>query len=597
MTNDDRTPPPEAGSSPHLVSPDTLDPEDSSHRQHVPAHNQQPENRRLGVPLGQLAPGVIFAGYRIEHVLGHGGMGTVYVAAHPRLPRRDVLKLLSPSFSNDPNFRARFEREADLAGSLEHRNIVSVYDRGSENGQLWIAMRYVRGYDASTLITDHPGGIDPAFAVHIITEIGNALDHAHRRGMVHRDVKPANILIESDDDDGIGGITLTDFGIARAVDDAMHLTDTGLTVASVPYASPEQLHGYELDGRADIYALAATFVELLTGQPPFPRDNRLAAMSAHLHDEPPTVSQRVQSLPYELDDVIRAALAKDPNDRYATCAEFTRAAAVSIGLAPGPAPQSGALRTTAFGADNPQPDDQTARITRPRNPTSVVSDPRFHGVPNAGSSRVFAPAGNPDNPTQLVSGLPASGQPGSGQQARSRPTTPAPGSRKKTTLLISLATILALVGVIAGALAYVKRTPDAGSWDSAHQSIAGTFPSLLPAGPNASGWNDSSCSATTSAGLNAIVCNADSGLKYTVWGAPTPQARAVVAQAVGNQPGTQRIWSEGPVHVSADTVPNGWVITNFTDAQRSPYTIVATWPGHPGQQVLDDWWRNAPFDS
>lgn len=545
---------------------------------------------------GQLQPGTVFAGYRIDRVLGHGGMGTVYVAAHPRLPRLDVLKLLNSSYSADPNFRARFEREADLAGSLDHRNIVSVYDRGAENGQLWIAMRYVRGYDAASLIRSCPGGVDPAFAVHIISEIAVALDHAHRRGMVHRDVKPGNILIESDDDGSTGSIMLTDFGIARAVDDAMHLTDTGLTVASVPYASPEQLHGYELDGRADQYALACTFVELLTGAQPFPRDNRLAAMSAHLHDAPPSVHERVAGLPVELDAVVAHAMSKDPERRFRTCTEFAYAAAIALGLHPAPlSPLSGGLRA-AYPAPGQvsQPgwfpaDDNTALLAPHPTPTSVEPEsPRSGPATVVGSDRLFTPAGNPDTATQLVN---------SGR-GRTPPFTPPPTRNvRKTTILIAVATVLALVGMIAVVLAFLNRPDDPGTWPAAQEPIAAQFDQLLPAGPDADGWDGASCAPAAADGLDAVTCTDPSGVRFTVWHTPTPQARTTVAGNVGDQPGVPRQWSEGPVWVSADTVRDGWVITNFTDTARAPYTIVATWTGHTGQQVLDDWWRDAPFGS
>lgn len=546
------------------------------------------------LPIGHLAPGTVFADYRIDSVLGRGGMGTVYIAAHPRLPRLDVLKLLNPSFSNDPSFRARFEREADLAGSLEHRNIVSVYDRGVENGQLWIAMRYVRGYDASALIRSRPGGIDPAFAVHIISEIGTALDYAHRRGMVHRDVKPANILIESDDDGTTGAIMLTDFGIARAVDDAMHLTDTGLTVASVPYASPEQLHGIELDGRADIYALACTFVELLTGAPPFPRGNRLAAMSAHLHDAPPSLLTRVPTLPPLIDDVIGKALAKEPDYRYRTCAQFCYDAAVSIGLAPAPlSPLSAGVATSEL-AQNPRGplakgdvDEHTSLIIPPRSTTSAAADPQQAHQGGVVSARVFAPTGDPHSATELVR------HPG---RTTSATTTGGPDNHRTTTILISLATVLALVGVIAGVLAFLDRS-DNGTWSATAEPIAQQFSQLLPPGPKAPGWGNATCTPATGNGLDAIACTAPSGVQYTVWHTPTQDERTQVLAILGNQPGTPRAWSQGPVSVSADTVADGWVVTNFNDAARAPYTVVATWTGHTGRQIIDQWWRSAPFGS
>src|SRR5690242_768755 len=198
-----------------------------------------------------LSVGTVVAGYTVEGVLGAGGMGTVYRARNPSLPRSDALKVLSAELSQDPQFRARFTREAELAATLDHPNIVTVYNRGeTEQQQLWIAMQYVAGTDADAEIRE--GRMTPARAVHITTEVAKALDYAHRRQLLHRDVKPANFLLTADDEERV---FLADFGIARALDEAVGLTQTGMVMASVAYAAPASLGGLPVDHRADIYSL------------------------------------------------------------------------------------------------------------------------------------------------------------------------------------------------------------------------------------------------------------------------------------------------------------------------------------------------------
>ncbi|MFC9473206.1 serine/threonine-protein kinase [Nocardia sp. NPDC055002] len=275
-----------------------------------------------------LPPGTVFAGYRIERVLGVGGMGTVYVAAHPRLPRRDAVKVLSAEFGADPEFRARFGREAELAARLDHPNIIGVYDRGIEHGQLWIAMRFIDGPDAATLLRDR--ALTAHRVAHLVTGVARGLDHAHRAGMLHRDVKPANILVES-----IPGqpdrVAVTDFGIAKAAA-ATTLTQAGTILATVAYAAPEQLTGTAIDHRADVYALGCTLYELLTGAKPFPRPSVDAVIAAHLYDPPPRPSAVSGELPRRIDDVIARALAKDPQRRYPSCGALAADAAAALGV-------------------------------------------------------------------------------------------------------------------------------------------------------------------------------------------------------------------------------------------------------------------------
>lgn len=307
-----------------------------------------------------LTPGTLVGGYRIERVLGAGGMGTVYLAANPNLPRYDALKVLSTELSRDPDFRARFLREADVAAGLDHANIVSVYSRGqTEDGQLWIAMQFVDGVDADAAL--RAGTMTPWRAVHIIGGVAKALDYAHTRGVVHRDIKPANFMMSGP----VGPderVLLGDFGIARALDD-VGLTATGSVLATVAYAAPEVLSGMAFDGRADIYSLGCALYSLLTGATPFPATNGAAAvMMAHLQRPAPRVTDAVPSLPAGLNGVIATAMAKDPGLRFPSATALADAARAVLAdpnrswaappeaVAPGPQSAPRGRRTLMVGS-------------------------------------------------------------------------------------------------------------------------------------------------------------------------------------------------------------------------------------------------------
>jgi serine/threonine protein kinase, bacterial len=273
-----------------------------------------------------LSGGAKFAGYTILRQLGAGGMAEVYLALHPRLPRRDVIKVLAEAITADPEFRERFNREADLAATLWHPHIVGVHDRGEFNGQLWISMDYVEGTDASRLVKErYQDGMPIDEVCAIVQAVAGALDHAHDRGLLHRDVKPANILL-THPEDGERRILLADFGVARHLGNISGITETNVAVGTVAYAAPEQLTGSNIDGCADQYALAATAFHLLTGAPPFQHSNPIAVISQHLHEDPPRLSDYRPDLAH-LDDVFFQALAKQPEDRFERCRAF--AAAVS----------------------------------------------------------------------------------------------------------------------------------------------------------------------------------------------------------------------------------------------------------------------------
>ncbi|APB00660.1 ADP-ribosylglycohydrolase family protein [Nocardia seriolae] len=273
-----------------------------------------------------LRRGEVFAGYVIEREVGRGGMGSVYAARHPRLPRLIALKLLHRELFGENETRTRFEREADVIAQLDHPNIITVYDRGDEDEQLWIAMQYVDGVDCASI---DPYDLTPDRAVEIIVQTAAALDYAHQRGVLHRDVKPANILLSRSG--GIGtGFTeralLSDFGIARVLDDTAHLTRTGMLNATLAYASPEQLTSAPMGPRSDQYSLACTLFRLLTGRGPFDAPNIATVMLGHLQSPPPSARALRPGLPADLDAVLRKALAKDPRDRYETCFEFAQTA-------------------------------------------------------------------------------------------------------------------------------------------------------------------------------------------------------------------------------------------------------------------------------
>ncbi|GAB4586612.1 serine/threonine-protein kinase [Nocardia sp. IFM 10818] len=273
----------------------------------------------------ELLPGTLFAGFHIERLLGRGGMGAVYLARHPRLPRYVALKVLPDSLGADPEYRSRFGREAELAAQLDHPNVVAVWDRGIEGGCLWIAMEFVDGPDAAALLRRTPGGLPPDVALDIVVQVAGGLDEAHRAGMLHRDVKPANFLIESQPGRP-DRVYVSDFGIARTVAHQTTLTRPGTVVATLAYAAPEQIEARPLDHRVDVYALGCALYELLTGLKPFPRRTDVEVLVAHLQDPPPRASAADPRLPAAIDDVIAQAMSKEPADRFDSCGALARAA-------------------------------------------------------------------------------------------------------------------------------------------------------------------------------------------------------------------------------------------------------------------------------
>jgi serine/threonine protein kinase, bacterial len=355
-----------------------------------------------------LASGQEFAGFTIVRLVGTGGMGEVYLASHPRLPREDALKVLPISVSSDNEFRQRFIREADMAATLWHPHIVGVHDRGEFEGRLWISMDFVDGHDAARLLHDqYPSGMPAEDVVEIIAAVGDALDYAHQRKLLHRDVKPANILLTSKQGSK-RRIMLTDFGIARRSDEVNGLTSTNITVGSMSYTAPEQLMGQPLDGRADQYSLAATAYRLFTGTPPFAHSNPAVVISHHLNSPPPKLGDTKPELAV-FDSVMAKGLAKDPKDRYATCHDFAVALAEA---ATGTTPE---VRTVPPGPE-PAPPTAPLIIPKPVSPPPVPLSPSNPRVAAPSEPPVFTSswAGNETSSREPVAGPAPLGMQGMG---------------------------------------------------------------------------------------------------------------------------------------------------------------------------------------
>jgi YVTN family beta-propeller protein len=275
-----------------------------------------------------LGVGSRLGSYVVEGVVGRGGMGVVYRATQERLGRTVAIKVIAPDLARDPDFRRRFDRESELAASIEHPNAVPIYEAGEgPDGNLYIAMRLIEGPDLGGLLSQEQW-LEAPRAVSLIEQVAGALDAAHSRGLVHRDVKPSNVLIG--DAGGRDWAYLTDFGLTKAVTDASELTGSGQWVGTLDYASPEQIQGSPVDARSDVYSLGCVLYEAVSGQVPFERDDKVARLYAHLNDPPPRLSEQVPDAPAALDGVIDRALAKDPADRYPSAGDLARAATAAV---------------------------------------------------------------------------------------------------------------------------------------------------------------------------------------------------------------------------------------------------------------------------
>lgn len=532
----------------------------------------------------RLGIGDSFAGYDIEGVLGEGGMGTVYLARHPRLPMQVALKLLTPTASANKELRLRFEQEAGVIARLEHPNIVDVYDCGVADGHLWIAMQYIHGGHAGQLT---PHNSSPGRILSVIAQTGDALDYAHSRGVLHRDIKPANILLAAADAGREERAVLTDFGIARLLESDAGLTADGSFTATIAYASPEQLSSTTVDHRSDQYSLACTLFMLLTGRAPFDYTNAGQVITAHLVKPPPRVTDVRTDLPAALDDLIARGMAKQPDERFASCGEFVAVARAAL----------------------------SGEAASYRSASTVLAQ-QYSAPAHPVAPMWTRPGAPPMQPVPAMQPTPVM------QQQPLGSPSPPPARRGPRRTLIAVGAVLAVIVVcgVGGAmflpgLITEWRTKE---WGSRNQAIADTFPELVSARELGTGWHGLDCYATSPGpargvdGLgfqNGIMCD-DEGINYqvTVLDFGSPDKAKAYIDGLDSLQGTQ-IWHErhpdflSPLPIVSDASIGATVFTGFPDDPLRGRFVVGFYKkgktlsdnSVPDEQVIDEMWRNAPL--
>ncbi len=392
-------------------------------------------------PVTELSPGQVFAGWRIERELARGGMGVLYLAHHPRLPRTDVIKVLSPLLSTDQRFRERFLREVTRMSTLSHPHLMTIHDSGeAEDGTLYLVMPFVSGGDLRALLKQG-GPLRPARAAKLVSQLAAALDAAHRVGVVHRDVKPENVLLASVEPDDSDHALLTDFGISREDMASNTLTATGELLLTPAYASPEQVLGQTVDARADQYALACILYELLTGEPPYRNDVQVIMLMAHVQEPIPRVAGRF-GLPPAIDDVIARGMAKSPQERFPNCRALAQAATAALGVS----------------ADAPRPAvdvRETLRAPTPPPPAQPPPPARYPSTPPP----AYPPSPPGPSPTPFFPGVP-----------------PQQPQRTKRRALIALLALVVAAGVAA---AVILGTGSKGSNGTSSTQASADFNALL----------------------------------------------------------------------------------------------------------------------
>jgi serine/threonine protein kinase len=408
--------------------------------------------------------GTRFAGYKITDVIGRGGMSIVYAAEHVQLGRRIALKLMAPQLGADESFRERFIRESQIAASLEHPNIVPIYDAGESDGFLYIAMRYVEGVDLRTLLK-RQGPLGLGQTLFLLEQVAGALDAAHERGLVHRDVKPANILVSEPSE----RVYLTDFGVAKAMS-SPGLTKTGYFVGTFEYAAPEQLEGKPIDGRTDLYALGCVLYECLTGEAPFKAQTEASMIHAHLVEPPPRLTVKRPDLPVALNGVITRAMAKPKEERYDTCGELTNAVRrAALDTSVGPAPELTRPVTSAM----PSMDETTLAPPEP-GPPPQASTPPPAPVPS-----VEAPPAPAAPPPSVEAPPPSVDVPPAAPPA---PRTVTLTTGRLLAVAAAMAALLAIAVVAAIVLAGGESTPSSADGGTTTAPQSGTTTDAQPTG-------------------------------------------------------------------------------------------------------------------
>jgi Protein kinase domain len=449
---------------------------------------------------GELSAGSRVAGYTIETQIGRGGMAVVYRASDSRLNRTVALKILAPELASDTAFRQRFIREMRAAAAVDHPNIVPVFDAGEADGALFIAMRYVSGQDVRTLL-DTEQRLTAARAARLIGQAASALDEAHSHGLVHRDVKPGNMLIASGQPDHL---YLSDFGLSKQDVSSAPITLTGQFLGTLDYMAPEQIEGHQVDGRADLYALACTAFEMLSGEPPFRRDQGMAVLWAQLQAPAPSLRAKRPDLPPAVDEVITRALAKSPDDRYPSCTVFAQALAAACGAGGGQAGRAGAggvappagpptekarlPASAGAAARQPQPQAPRSAQPQPQAPRSAQPQPPDPET-SWGGQPLYRPSAGRPAPQPPASGRPAPPQPAArGDWPPPPPPTHhlprgATARRRRRSWPLAVACLLLLAAVGIGlALAHARQPP---TRPAAHPSHTAKPAPTAPAGPAA----------------------------------------------------------------------------------------------------------------
>ncbi|MFD6388831.1 serine/threonine-protein kinase [Nocardia sp. NPDC060259] len=514
------------------------------------------------------------AGFELERVLGRGGMGTVYLARHPRLPRSVALKLLDEKMFGDEEAKARFAREADLAARLDHPNIVAVYDRGVEGRRPWIAMQYVHGTDAGAVAI-----FDPARAVRVVSEVAEALDFAHGRGVLHRDIKPANILLGEVEPGLPERVMLADFGIARLRLDQNPLTQTGTFTATLAYASPEQLSGMPLGPACDQYSLACTLFVLLTGSVPFSATNPVAVIQSHMSEPPPLVSRMRPGLPDALDAVLCRAMAKQANDRYDTCGEFVDA-----------------VRQAFDGAHAAVPSARSAQTI-----SAVRLAPTLFVPPKPNRASAFP------EPT-----VESSGQTGTAENAGGSGGTSRSARRSRLRRIVMVGGLLLLAVVPIGFVIDNMRGASAREAVQArYKTIGGAFPGLVGeiGSDLGSGFGGAACKKNSAwPAVDSVICTSADGLPFVVsdYGSAedVQDSLTTFRDRVGpgrreshtgcaQDPTTILVTRPGAAPLHVTTFPD--------DPNRSRFRITVDIRGAAEDQserlaaFYINWWRNAPL--
>jgi serine/threonine-protein kinase len=448
-----------------------------------------------------------FAGYRLVSVLGRGGMSVVFRAENPRLGNVIALKVLDPALADDDIFRTRFLEESRIAASMNHPNVIPIHDMGSSDGLLYIAMRCVTGTDLRQMLKKR-GRLQPDTAVFLLEQAARALDAAHRRGLVHRDVKPGNLLVErGNEGSDPEHVYLTDFGITKHMGSRTGLTSSGQFLGTIDYVAPEQIRGISVLGLADQYSLGCVLYEALTGRVPFEKDLDAAIIWAHVEESPTQPTVLRPDLPPDIDDVFARVLAKNPGDRFETCKEFMTAAREALGAMADPPSRSGSLsmRLPRSGpAPYPAEPEPGAYLGAQYAPQQgSYQGPQYGSQPEGYPPTEFA-----HNPADAFTGAPTASWP-SIEAAPPIPTAGRPGppvpplppgpsggrrrsrrrGRGRGRVIAAVALVLVAGGTAAGATIALTRghSPAAKAPEAGMSMAAGMSMSSAPAGTGAAG--------------------------------------------------------------------------------------------------------------